>query len=277
MTTTTNQSLLDLINTFDNTAKIAALRGIVHSAMAKAIGAIRQDIRNRKLAERNEEAAQIDLDQRNSYDEDARAPHDYANAMGFVSPVPPLKLASLYHAVYSATNNDLHTLTSSRWDEPLSLKSMLKFMADNARKPDPSLLQALADVIGCDIKTIESMDEINAQRERDQLVEATPEILHTFEGFGDNGYDSSFDELPAVERHQFGIKVVDALIKAQNQVLNRVLRSRRLTDLASIPILKDATTQAKSWVEAFEKDHEDEIREALDAGRNVRFLEDLRA
>ena len=66
-TTTTNQSLFDVVESLDNTPRIAALRGIVHSSMAKCIGAIRQHIRNEARNVRNDEDPQVDLDQRNAF------------------------------------------------------------------------------------------------------------------------------------------------------------------------------------------------------------------
>lgn len=71
-TTTNNASLFDVINDLDNAARIPALRGIVHSTMAKCIGAIRQHIRDQARNTRNEDEPQTDLDQRNEQDENNR-------------------------------------------------------------------------------------------------------------------------------------------------------------------------------------------------------------
>lgn len=275
MNTTTNGSLFDLVDTLDNAARIPALRGITHSAMAKCIGAIRQDIRDRARNARNEEDPQTDLDQRNGYDENSRSTEEIANAMGFSTQVPPLKQASLFHAVFDWADTDLRTLITSQWDAPLSLDQMLKFMTDNAQKLDKTLAQALADAAKTDVKTIERMHELQSQREREQLIEATPEILLTFKGFGENGYADAIDELPKVVQHQLGVKVVESLNKARDQVLSRVLRTRRIADLASVPIIEDAAKQVSAWVEQFENRYGDDIREAIDAGRNVRTLEDV--
>lgn len=274
-TTTINQSLFDVVDGLDNTARVAALRGITHSAMAKCIGAIRQHIRNEARNTRNEDEPQVDLDQRNDYDENSRSTEEIANAMGFSTQVPPLKQASLFHAVYDWADTDLRTLITSQWDAPLTLEQMLRFMTDNAQKLDKGLAQALADAAKTDVKTIERMHELQSQREREQLIEATPEILLTFKGFGDNGYADAIDDLPKVVQHQLGIKVVESLNKARDQVLSRVLRTRRIADLASVPLIEDAAKQVSAWVEQFEHRYGDEIREAIDAGRNVRTLEDV--
>lgn len=294
MNTITNQSLFDVVESLDNTPRIAALRGIVHSSMAKCIGAIRQHIRNEARNVRNDENPQIDLDQRNGFDENHRIgsstddihdgynfnePTDAAdeakNYMGFSTEVPPLKQASLFHAVYDWASTDLFTLITSKWDAPLTVEQMLEFMTKNAAKLDPTLAQALANAAKTDVKTIERMHELQSRREREQLIEATPEILLTFEGFGKNGYEGAIDELPKVVQHQLGVKVVESLNKARDQVLARVLRTRRIADLASVPLIEDAAKQVSGWVEQFEKRYSDEIDEAIEAGRNVRTLEDV--
>lgn len=272
---TTNQSLFDIVESLDNTARVPALRGIVHSSMAKCIGAIRQHIRDMKRIERNDEDPQADIDQRNAFDENARSVEEINSAMGFDNQVPPLTQAAQLHAVYDWANSELRTLITSKWDAPLSPEDMLAFMTNNAQKLDRILVQALADAAKTDVKTIERMHELQAQREKEQLIEATPEILMTFKGFGENGYASSIDELPKVTQHQMGVKVVESLNKARDQVLARVMRTRRIGELSAVPLIEDAAKQVSSWVEQFEHRYSDEIREAIDAGRNVRTLDDV--
>ncbi len=275
MNTTTNQSLFDVVESLDNTARVVALRSIAHSSMAKCIGAIRQHIRNEARNVRNDEDPQVDLDQRNAFDENARAEDEVKRAMGFSTEAPPLKQASLFHAVYDWASTELFTLITNKWDAPLTVEQMLEFMTKSAPKLDHTLAQALADAAKTDIKTIERMHELQSRREREQLIEATPEILLTFKSFGENGYADAVDELPKVVQHQLGVKVVESLNKARDQVLSRVLRTRRIADLASVPLLEDAAKQVSAWVEQLENRYGDDIREAIDAGRNVRTLEDV--
>lgn len=288
------ESLFDMIEVMDNTPRVAALRGIAHSAMAKAIGAIRQDIRERARAARNNEKPQIDLDQRNEHDENHRVgsttddirggfnfnePTDAAdeakNYMGFSSKVPPLKQASLFHAVYDWAAIELDTLSDSKWDKPLTVEEMVDFMATKVPTLEPALVQALADAARTDVKNIVRMHELQAQRELEQLLEAKPEILLTFKGFGNNGYEKSIVDLPKVAQHQLGVKVVESLNKARDQVFNRVMRTRRIADLGSIPIIEDAAKQIKEWVTLFEAQHKDELNEAIEAGRSIRTLDDI--
>lgn len=288
------ESLFDMIEVMDNTPRVAALRGIAHSAMAKAIGAIRQDIRERARAARNNEKPQIDLDQRNEHDENHRVgsttddirggfnfnePTDAAdeakNYMGFSSKVPPLKQASLFHAVYDWAAIELDTLSDSKWDKPLTVEEMVDFMATKVPTLEPALVQALADAARTDVKNIVRMHELQAQRELEQLLEAKPEILLTFKGFGNNGYEKSIVDLPKVAQHQLGVKVVESLNKARDQVFNRVMRTRRIADLGSIPIIEAAADQIKEWVTLFEAQHKDELNEAIEAGRSIRTLDDI--
>ena len=274
--TSKNQSLFDLVATFDSTARIAALRGIAHSTMAKCIGAIRQDIRDRQRMERDAENPQVDLDARNDQDiEAAGVPEEVQNDFGFTASVPPLKQASVLHAVYDTAMVDIKTLAQSRWDYPLSLNEMLDFMLENTQKLDPSVAKALAEAAETDVETIAKMHEIQNLREREQLLEAMPEIKLTFNGFGGNGYEDSVLDLPVLLQHQLGVKVVEYLGKAREQVLNCVMRSRRISELSAIPVLKDAEQQAREWVNAFEAENEGDIRDAIEAGRNIRTLDDI--
>jgi hypothetical protein len=271
---TTNQSLFDVIDGLDNTARVPALRAIVHSTMAKCIGSIRQHIRDQARTVRNDESPLTDLDQRNETDENSRSDDDIKQAMGFETQ-SPLKQASLLHAVYDVAQHELLTISTSKWDIPLTLEQMLQFMINNTPKLDRVLAQALADAAKTDIKTIERMHELQSQREREQLIEAIPEIIQTFNGFGANGYSDAIDEIPKIDQHQLAIKVVESLNKTRDQILARVLRTRRISELGSIPILEDAAKQISTWVEQFERRYGDEFREAIESGRNIRTLEDI--
>lgn len=273
-TKTSNKSLADVIESLDNTARIPALRKIVHSSMAKCIGSIRQHLREENSAYNREEP---NLDQRNDHDENTRSAEQLANAMGFAYREPPLKQASLYHACYDYALSELLTLSNSKWDAPLSIEQMLEFMISKSRPLDTAMLQALAKAAKTSEDAIKRMHELESLREQEQLLEATPEIVATFNGFGENGYETVLEDLPPIDQHQLGVKVVEALHKSRDQVLTRVMRNRRIADLASVPILEDAATQVSAWVTHFEGRYSDEIREAIELGRNVQTLEDIAA
>lgn len=274
MNTITDQSLYDVVEALDNAARAPALRGIANSSMAKCIGAIRQHIRDQARNTRDYKDPQNSLDKRNEFDEDARAKHERKQAMGFPTE-NLLEQASLFHAVHDWATTELLTIITNKWDAPLTIEQMLEFMKENASKLDRTLAQALADAVKTNIKTIERMHELQSRREQEQLTEIEPEIVLTFKGFGDNGYAEAIDELPKIVQHQLGVKVVESLNKARNQVLSRVLRTRRIADLGSVPIIEDAAKQVSHWVEQFEKRHSADIQNAIDDGRNVRTLEEV--
>lgn len=273
--TTTNANLFEVISQLDNAAKIPALRAITHSMMAKAIGAIRQAIRDAERGQRSDEYAQNDLDVRNSADENARAHGETDRLMGFEVRRNPMELASEYHAVYIWASHELKTIASSKWDLPLEPAAMLEFMASKAQPLDQMLAGALAKAAGCDVATIRKMHELQEQQEQEQLIAATPEILSTFEGFGECGYETSMDVLDVITQHQLGVKTVESLVKEKDKVLQRVMRSRRLSDLGSIPLIDEGVQVVSKWVDSYENKHSDEIRDALDSGRNVRTLDDI--
>ena len=275
------KTIFDVINNLDNAAKIPALRTIVHSSMAKCIGAIRQDIRERASKQRNEQLDEtrtvLALDQRNERDENERSVEEIARAMGFGETMPALRQASILHAVYDWANVELNTIITSKWDAPLSLDGMLEFMTTRSQPLDDATLKALAEAAKTDEKTIRALHEMQERESREKLIEAIPEIKLTFNGFGENGYENSIGDMPTVAQHQLGVKLVESLIKAKNQTLMRVMRSRRITDLASIPLIEDGIEQMTQWVQQFEDVYGHEIHAAIDQGANIRTLDDARA
>ena len=283
------KTIFDVVNNLDNAAKIPALRAIVHSSMAKCIGAIRQHLREQERVERPEDPsgftdvpaidrrAMQSLDMRNQTDENTRSVEEISRAMGFDANMPAIKQASILHAVYDWANGELQTLITSQWDAPLSLDGMLKFMTEKAQPLDKVLVKALADAARTDEKTIMQLHELQEMRDREKLKELLPTIVLTFNGFGENGYEDSASDLPTIAQHQMGVKLVESLNKARDNVLMRVMRSRRLVDLASIPLIEEGVKAMTDWVNDFEKTHREEIGEAIDRGVNVRTLDDLRA
>ena len=272
-----SKNIFDVINGLDNAARIPALRTVTHSAMAKCIGAIRQHLREQERTQRDEESNATALDQRNEHDENTRSVEEISRAMGFGTSMPAIKQASILHAVYDWANGELQTLITSQWDAPLSLDGMLKFMTEKAQPLDKALVKALADAARTDEKTIMQLHELQEMRDREKLKELLPTIVLTFNGFGENGYEDSAMDLPVIAQHQMGVKLVESLNKARDSVLMRVMRSRRLIDLASIPLIEEGIKAMTDWVNEFEKLHHEEIGEAIERGMNVRTLDDLRA
>lgn len=273
----TVKNIFDVINTLDNAARVPALRAVTHSAMAKSIGAIRQHLREQERTQRDEESEENALDQRNGPDEDNRSVEDIARAMSFGENVSAIKQASILHAVYDWANGELKTLITSKWDEPLDLAGMLRFMTDKAQPLDKALVKALAAAARVDESLIEKMHELQSMRDRENLKEIIPTIVLTFNGFGSNGYEDSPMDLPVVAQHQLGVKLVESLTKARDNVLMRVMRSRRLTDLASIPLIEEGIKAMTDWVNHFETVNKPELGEAIERGVNLRTLDDLKA
>lgn len=271
------KSIFDVINGLDNAAKVPALRTVTHSAMAKCIGAIRQHLREQERTQRDEESQTNALDQRNEHDENTRSVEDISRAMGFGTNIPAIKQASILHAVYDWANSELMTIVTSKWDMPLSLDGMLAFMTEKAQPLDKALVKALADAARTDEKTIMTLHELQEMRDREKLKELLPTIILTFNGFGENGCEDSSSDLPVIAQHQMGVKLVESLNKARDNVLMRVMRSRRLVDLASIPLIEEGVKAMTDWVNEFEKLNSMEIQEAIERGANVRTLDDLRA
>ena len=270
------KNLFDVINDLDNAARIPALRALAHSAMAKCVGQIRQHLREQERTERDDESQANALDQRNDHDESERSVDEIIRAMGFGTTVSTIKQASVLHAVYDWANSELQTLITSQWDAPLSLDGMLKFMTEKAQPLDKALVKALADAARTDEATIVKLHELQEMRDREKLKELLPTIVMTFNGFGYNGYEDSASDLPTIAQHQMGVKLVESLNKARDNVLMRIMRSRRLIDLASIPLIEEGVKAMTDWVNEFEKMHCDEIGEAIERGVNVRTLDDLR-
>lgn len=287
---TSNCGLLDVVNNFEKVARIAAYRGLANSLTAKTIGAIRQHLRdmdreNKKLEEpeasdeftrtthlntdlNEERVSALEAKMRGEDSEEARL-------LGFTPPLKPLALASKLHAAYDLCRVELETLAETQYDEPLSVEQMLKFMIEQAPRPDEVMLKLVADAAKLPVATIRRMQELEHQREREQLKAARTEILSTFNGFHTNGYDAAIDDLDPVIQHSLGVKVVESQRKAKDSLITRVMRSRRISDLGSIELFDEADRVTSAWVKAFERRHRDELRAAFEAGRTIRSLEDL--
>lgn len=271
---TTNQTLTDLIWSLPHESKIVAFRAVANSSLAKAIGSIRQSIRTREALVRDPTLAALDVDILNERDMNERALRTSKEEMGFEETEDPLLTASKYIAVHNAATIDLKTLTRSKWDEPMTLESMLQFMLSKSRPMDRSIASALAKELECEVSDIATMHEMREQREREQLQEALPEIISTFKGHTDNGHEDAIEELSTLQRHQLAIKLVEAFGKARSNTADRIMRSRRLDDLALLPIYKNSKEVTERWVNDFEDANLDEIRTAVDEGR-ARTLADL--
>jgi len=250
--------MFQLISSFDRTAKIAALRGVAHSAMARAIGAAKWHLSQQKRLEAQEST----LDERNSLDENT------------IEDTRPIELFNKFAAVAKFTDIELQTLAHSKWDLPLSIAGMLEFMTSASRGADEALIEALAAAIKVDKSVIKRMQEVIDTDERTKLKEMLPEIraMYASAAVGD---EACFTELTAVETHQLMIKVISALRKEKDKVLARVLKTRCLTELGSIPLIEDAESRAIQWLNDFDARHLAEIEAAIIDGATVTAIEEL--
>ena len=262
------KSFNTVVANLSNEARVPTLRAITHSAMARTIGAIRQDMRNRSRLVRNteNEYASTDLEQRNELDENSRAAGEIEKLMGFEVTDEPIVLANKLHRVYDYAEQELKTIAVTKWDYPLSFEQMLDFMITKAQTLDKELVKVLAQAAGTDEKTILTMHELQDKQERAALLEAAPEITSTFQGLED-GDEDALDALAPFVQYQLATKSVAALEKAKNQLLSRVIKTRRIADLGAVPLIDEGVKQINEWISEFEDRHSDEFREMIEAGR----------
>lgn len=288
--TVQSTNLIELINLFDKPARIPALRAVVHTSLSRTIGALRQHIRAEERKQRDEaqeEAGkQQGLDQRNAIDEALRSVAELQDSAGFAVDVEPMKLAASWHQVWVEANSHLHTVITNKFDEPLTPDGMLSFMTERSQPLDEALIKALCDIVKCKPEDLRKMHELQDRQDRERMKAIAPQIKAMFDGLTvspvaaefSNGYDDAFhgwDALPVIAKHQMGVKIAESLLKAKNQVLVRVMRNKKLTDLGDIPMIDANIGDIKDWVTKFEDAHTAEIAEALDGGANIRTLEDV--
>lgn len=152
---------------------------------------------------------------------------------------------------------------------------MLKFMTTRTQPLDDAMLKALANAAKTDENHPHTARNAGTRKPREVDRGHPRGQALTFHGFGENGHENSFANMPIVAQHQLGVKLVESLIKAKNQTLVRVMRSRRITDLASIPLIEDGINQMTEWVQSSNV-YGHEIHAAIDQGANIRTLDDAR-
>ena len=217
----------------------------------------------------------LSLDQRNSIDEDDRAADDTKKAMGFIVNDNPLLTTSIIAAVYDNALQDIASYSNSPWDTPMSMEQMLQFLTTISNTADPEFLALMAAAVKIDVKVLEHAQELVERDERAKLIRDMPRIVNIFDTLNENGYPDAWDDQPLLVRHQQGVKTVRGLLKAKDKMILRIMKSRRLSELASIPLLDDGITQVQAWVNDFEHQFKDELSAAIDAGRNLLTVDDV--
>lgn len=256
---------LNTIDTFDKVAKTAALRAVANSALARAISTARAQLRAEEVHAREGWKA---LDERNSRDEELRYQRDADEAFGFAHADYPAQIEALM-GLYEHCCSDIGD--GSKWDLPMSMEQMLDFFVERAERADPTMVEVLAKTLKAREEDIRRLAEVSAQEERTKLLEQIPSIKAMLSGY----VPHNAPDVDPVSEHQITLKVVEALGKAKERTLLRIIRSRKLTLLGDIPLLDDAIAQMREVVKDLEVQHEVELQEALDAGRSVRTLEDV--
>lgn len=270
----TSTNLFSVIDTLETAARKPALRAICNSSMARAIGAIRQDMRVRARAERDGDDG---LDVRNQHFEDNRHVSEIAEGMGFEQEMPAIQRAEAFINVYCHAVDTLATLSVSKWDAPMSLEKMLDFMSSKAQVLDEAVVAQLSEVTGMSPADVYLLHEMQDAQERAQLKAAMPEIVEVFHGLTGRGTEDSFLALPVIAQHQLAVKVAGSLKKARDQSILRLIKTRSLDALADLPLLRQGVDEVSSWVGAFETRNSAAIDAALDAGRSLVTIEEATA
>lgn len=275
------ESLVDRINSLENTARIPAMRGLVHAAMTRTIRALQAHIRNREYEERVRTTNEA-LDERNTNDINAQADESSKRAMRFEIRNSPYNTASLVYCVYSYANDELKTLNgaTSALDatnrmQALTIHQMLDYMSSaKPRPPNMDELKKVAEFLGTDAETILFIQQMGDAKRQDQFLKHRDEIAYLFNTFGETGCETSFDDLDILDQHQLAVKVIDALKKHLNQTLTYIVERRRYTEMGSLALIRDGISQLTEWFLEFESTHRAAIHQATEEGRMLRALED---
>lgn len=281
-----NVTIFELIADLDNrTAQVSAFKSLAHGCMTRAIFAIQSHMRQTQRGSVLRDGSQFEptADLRNTMDGDFNREEAVTRDFGFEQQVSHIERATALIECYLYAREAVEVIALTPFDVPMSVADMLDFFINNQRGLSPEILSLLAEEIGCDPRDIIKLKELENQRTRDELIEARSEILATFEGIysarvsyhADGDLRDPSDKLDTLTHHQLAIKVAEGLKKAQNQVLVRIMRTNRITDLGDIRLLKDALAEVSKWVAQFEKRHMPELADAMEQGRSVRTLADI--
>jgi hypothetical protein len=288
-------NLLDKVNELPVEARIPALRAIANNSLMRCIGLIRQDMREKARAARQEldettpnGAPQKlnDLDQRNQADEDNRRETDELleaqTENSFKAPENRLLTASKFHAIYDLCADELGTgngigIAQNAFERARSPADTLHWLMDNAQPVSEDLIKALVVATGGKIKAedFRRMHELQSKQDREELAEFLPEIKLTLAGFAGNGYEDAIEDISVVDQYQLGVAAYTGMQRAWNNVFVYALRSRRLDELSKAPIIETGLKQIKDWVSEFEGRYTQEIYAQIENGRNIRTLEDV--
>lgn len=282
-----NVTIFQLIADMDSnrTAQVSGFKSLAHGCMTRAIFAIQSHMRQQQRGSVLRDSAGFEPtnDMRNAQDGDFGRESEVTRDFGFAQQISHLERATALIECYLYAKEQCEVYALTPFDVPMQVADMIDFFINNQRGLSPEILQLLAEEIGCDPRDIIKLKELENQRTRDELIESRSEILATFEGIysarvshhADSELRDPADRLDILTHHQLAIKVAEGLKKAQNQVLVRIMRTNRITDLGDIRLLKDALAEVSAWVDAYERKFMPELSEAMDQGRSLRTLADI--
>jgi hypothetical protein len=278
------------ITNLDHNARTTALKALGGSCLARAIGSIRQQIRNDARKQRNigvsvdeftrfdkERASHnSDLDQRNHADALVKGEGEIAarsEGVETAQPATPMENANTCYQIYEWANGVIETISLSLWDRISNPQTMLANMLERGSRGIPdAVLCEIASAIGTDIATLRLMQEVNDKNDRLELAAQLPEINNYLSGMSGMSGEDSLDSADPILQHQLGVRVTKSLNEEQNRQLAYILRSGKMSELANITFLKNAILKMTEWVAAWEKKHRVVLHEAIDAGRTIHTL-----
>ena len=263
--------MFEVIENLDRAAQVPAYKALVHSSMARTVGSISAHLRQQRVLEQQalEEAGSIGetVDVRNSID----YANEYENTAPYGLDVIPshYERARNMHSVYSWASMQLEKISQSKWDNPLTLEQMLDYMQNNAGTISNDFAKALADATNIAVEDLKKFNDINERMERERFKLDRPEIVATFEHFDGYGSSLAIDELPPITQFQLAGKVVDGLRKEKGRALTRIMRSKRIDQLADLKLIDDGIEQVKQWANELHVKYRADIDDAVANGANV--------
>jgi hypothetical protein len=263
--------MFEVIENLDRVAQVPAYKAIVHSSMARTIGSISAHIKGQRFLERQaeQESGEVGqtIDNRNFIDSD----NEYERTAPYGLDVIPshFERARLMHSVYNWASQQLENISQSKWDDPLTLEQMLDYMQNNAGTISDAFVHALSTATKIAVDDLKRFNDINERMEKERFANDRPEIIDVFNSFDGFGSSLAIDELPPITQYQLAGKVVDGLIKEKSRAITRIMRSKRIDQLADLKLIDDGIDQIKNWADTFHTKHRTEIDDAIHNGAAV--------
>jgi hypothetical protein len=283
-----------IITDLEKTAQRFALKAVINSCLARAIGSTRQHIRVLRRNERNEglqmdeftrpdknlsQHLDTDLDMRNNADEDQRAGNTFPEGKDSEQPLTPIQNAEVCMSIYHWAADIATSISMSKYDDPNTVFGMLGIMVSGAsRGMSEAMIDGLAAALEINKEIIMQTQEVRQRNDKEELIEQLFEIQEYLDGMKALDVENALDTSDAVLQHQLAVRVVRVLqqeldTKRPTSTITRIIQSGRLADLANITFIKSGIANVSAWVKHWEKLKRVELREAIDAGRNLNTLD----